>query len=153
MCKRIFKIQTLIKQLLTKYQIFMILPQISHFHKYRNFQVFLQLFRPTASSLWISWQGHVRNTLFHFCQLPPVNGWNSNLHLNLTAHFAFISGRLLRQAWANHGSDAYWLSQIPVQKSLQHARSYQNAWRQWRRAEGYQRSSIALLRYRERCYR
>ena len=27
----------LIKQLLTKYQIFTILPQISHFHKYRNF--------------------------------------------------------------------------------------------------------------------
>ena len=26
-----------IKQLLTKYQIFTILPQISHFHKYRNF--------------------------------------------------------------------------------------------------------------------
>ena len=37
MCKRIFKIQALIKQLLTKYQIFMILPQISYFHKYRNF--------------------------------------------------------------------------------------------------------------------
>ena len=36
-CKRIFKIQALIKQLLTKYQIFTILPQISHFHKYRNF--------------------------------------------------------------------------------------------------------------------
>ena len=51
MCKRIFEIRALIKQLLTKYQIFTILPQISHFHKYRNFQVFLQLFRPTASSL------------------------------------------------------------------------------------------------------
>ena len=37
MCKRIFKIQALIKQLLTKYQIFTILPQISHFHKYRKF--------------------------------------------------------------------------------------------------------------------
>ena len=37
MCKRIFKIRALIKQLLTKYQIFTILPQISHFHKYRNF--------------------------------------------------------------------------------------------------------------------
>ena len=33
----------------------------------------MQLFRSTASSLQISWQGHVRNTLFHFCQLPPVN--------------------------------------------------------------------------------
>ena len=37
MCKRIFKIQALMKQLLTKYQIFTILPQVSHFHKYRNF--------------------------------------------------------------------------------------------------------------------
>ena len=36
-CKRIFKIQALIKQLLTKYQIFTILPQISHFHKCHNF--------------------------------------------------------------------------------------------------------------------
>ena len=33
------------------------------------FQGCLQLFRSTASSLWILWQGHVRNTLFHFCQL------------------------------------------------------------------------------------
>ena len=32
-----FKIRALIKQLLTKYQIFTILPQISHFNKYRNF--------------------------------------------------------------------------------------------------------------------
>ena len=31
-----FKIQTLIKQLLTKYQIFMKLPQISHIHKNHN---------------------------------------------------------------------------------------------------------------------
>ena len=35
--KDFFKIQALIKQLLTKYQIFTILPQVSHFHKYRNF--------------------------------------------------------------------------------------------------------------------
>ena len=34
MCKRIFLIQASIKQLLTKYQIFTILPQISHFHKF-----------------------------------------------------------------------------------------------------------------------
>ena len=37
MCKRIFGIRASIKQLFTKYQIFTILPQISHFHKYRNF--------------------------------------------------------------------------------------------------------------------
>ena len=32
-----FEIRASIKQLVTKYQIFMILPQISHFHKNRNF--------------------------------------------------------------------------------------------------------------------
>ena len=32
-----FQIRASIKQLLTKYQIFMILPQISHFHKNHNF--------------------------------------------------------------------------------------------------------------------
>ena len=37
------------------------------------FQVYLQLFRPTASSLSILWQGHVRNTLFQFCQLWAIN--------------------------------------------------------------------------------
>ena len=35
--KEFFLIRALIKQLLTEYQIFTILPQISHFHKYRNF--------------------------------------------------------------------------------------------------------------------
>ena len=47
-------------------------PKFHIFTKIVIFQVYLQLFRPTASSLWILWQGHVRNTLFHFCQLPPV---------------------------------------------------------------------------------
>ena len=35
--KEFFLIQALIKQLLTKYQIFTILPKISHFQQYRNF--------------------------------------------------------------------------------------------------------------------
>ena len=46
-----FKIRTLIKQLLTKYQFFMKLPQISHIRKNDNFQVQLDLFRPTASTI------------------------------------------------------------------------------------------------------
>ena len=37
MCKRIFKSELQIKKLLTKYQIFTIYPQISHFHKFCNF--------------------------------------------------------------------------------------------------------------------
>ena len=40
-----FLIRASIKQLLTKYQIFMILPQISHFHKYRNFSSLFATFK------------------------------------------------------------------------------------------------------------
>ena len=39
------KIRASIKQLLTKYQIFTILPQISHFHKYRNFSSIFATFK------------------------------------------------------------------------------------------------------------
>ena len=48
------------------------------FHIFANiviFQVYLQLFRPTASSLLMVWQWHVRNTLFHFCQLWAVKAY------------------------------------------------------------------------------
>ena len=48
-------------------------PKFHIFTKIVIFQVYLQLFRPTASSLSILWQGHVRNTLFHFCPLWAVN--------------------------------------------------------------------------------
>ena len=50
------------------------MPQISHFHKYRNcFQVFLQLFRPTAINPYKFYGRDMSGyTLFHFCQLPPV---------------------------------------------------------------------------------
>ena len=57
------------KKLFTKYQIFTILPKFHIFTKIVIFHVYLQLFRATASSLSILWQGHVRNTLFHYCQL------------------------------------------------------------------------------------
>ena len=33
----------------------------------------MELFRPTVSTLWILWQGHVRNVLFDFCQLWAVS--------------------------------------------------------------------------------
>ena len=89
-CKRIFKIQALIKQLLTKYQFSRYWPKFHIFTNIVIFQVFLQLFRPTASSLQISWQGHVRNTLFHFCQLPLVNQQQLNAH-NWTSCFLFSS--------------------------------------------------------------
>ena len=59
------------KLLLTKYQIFTKLTQISYNHK--NVLFFFKhnwnFFRPTASSLEISWQGDDGNQLFQFCQL------------------------------------------------------------------------------------
>ena len=47
-------------------------PQISNIHKNCNFKK-LEIDRPTASSLQIVWEGHVRNLLFHFQQLKPLN--------------------------------------------------------------------------------
>ena len=48
------------------------LPNFHIFTKIIIFQVYLQLFRPAASSLWILWQGHVRNTLFIFASCEPL---------------------------------------------------------------------------------
>ena len=42
-------------------------PKFHIFTKIVIFKVYLPLFRP------ILWQGHVRNTLFHFCQLWAIN--------------------------------------------------------------------------------
>ena len=49
-------------------------PKFYIFTKVVILRVYLQLFRPTASTLYILWQGHVRNTFFHFCQLWVVKG-------------------------------------------------------------------------------
>ena len=54
-----------------KYQIFTKLPKISDIHKNRNFEVWLETDRPTASSFLILLQGHKRKLLFHF--LPGVS--------------------------------------------------------------------------------
>ena len=57
---------------MTKYQIFMILPQISHFHKFRNFSSIFATFE-TKCFIPINFMaGTCQNTHFHFCQLPPV---------------------------------------------------------------------------------
>ena len=64
------QIRASIKQFLTKYQIFTILPKISHFHQIVLFQVYLQLFRPTASSLNFM-AGTCQETSFSF--LPVVS--------------------------------------------------------------------------------
>ena len=73
MCKRIFKFQLQLSSYWLNIKFSRNCPKFHIFTKIVIFQVYLQLFRPTASSLWISWQGHVRNTLFHFCQLWAVN--------------------------------------------------------------------------------
>ena len=71
-CAKEFLNRASIKKLLTKYQIFTILPQISHFHKFRNFSSIFATFEANCFIPINFMQGHVRNTLFHFCQLPPV---------------------------------------------------------------------------------
>ena len=69
-----FYIRTLIRQLLTKYQFFKKLPQISHTHKNCKFKSIIGLFfRPTASTLEILLQWHVRNVLFIFASCEPLS--------------------------------------------------------------------------------
>ena len=60
----------------------------------------MQLFRPTASSLKNLWQGHVRNTLFHFCQLPPVKS-------SLYDHATDWANQNLILFWASSGTDCW----------------------------------------------
>ena len=73
MCKRIFKFELQLSSYSQNIKFSRYCPKFHIFTNIVILQVYLQLFRTTASSLWISWQGHVRNTRFHFCQLPPVN--------------------------------------------------------------------------------
>ena len=72
MCKRIFKFELQLSSYTQNIKFSRYCPKFHIFTNIVIFQVYLQLFRTTASSLYISWQGHIRNTLFHFCQLPPV---------------------------------------------------------------------------------
>ena len=48
-CAKEFEIRASIKKLLTKYQIFTKLPQISHFHKFRNFLSIFATFETNCS--------------------------------------------------------------------------------------------------------
>ena len=72
MCKRIFEFELQLRSYWQNIKFSRYCPKFPIFTNFVIFQVYLQLLRPIASSLSISWQGHVRNTLFHFCQLPPV---------------------------------------------------------------------------------
>ena len=72
MCKRIFNFELQLSSYWQNIKFSWYCPKFHIFTKIIIFQVYLQLFRPTASSLYILWQGYVRNTLFHFCQLWAV---------------------------------------------------------------------------------
>ena len=76
MCKRIFKFELQLSNYWQNTKFSRYCPKFHIFTKIVIFQAYLQLFRPTASSLQVLWPGHVRNTLFHFCQL-----WAVNIHI------------------------------------------------------------------------
>ena len=86
-CKRIFKFELQLSSYWQTIKFSQFCPKFHIFTKIIIFQVYLQLFRPTASSLEIVWQGHVRNTLLDFCQLWAVKcikAWGLLIHGNLS---------------------------------------------------------------------
>ena len=90
-CKRIFKFELQLSSYWQNIKFSWYCPKFHIFTKIVVFQVFLQLFWPTASFLKNLWQGHVRNTLFHFCQLWAVKGCSFNL-LILWSKYREFSG-------------------------------------------------------------
>ena len=95
-CKRIFKFELQLRSYWQNIKFSWNCPKFNIFTEIVIFQVYLQLFRPTAASLKILWQGHVRNTLFHFCQLWAVKGrvtWQNstgNIVLALSARTFYL---------------------------------------------------------------
>ena len=90
MCKRIFKFEL---QLISYWQNIKFSRNCPKFHiftKFVIFQVYLQLVRPTASSVSILWQGHVRNTLFHFWQLWAIKFIGTHFYHNQNKIFNFL---------------------------------------------------------------
>ena len=68
-----FSIWTLIKQLLTKYQLFTKLPKILYIYKNRNFvSIIEKRYNNCFYSIKILGQGHVGNLLFHFFSCEPL---------------------------------------------------------------------------------
>ena len=87
-----FQIRVSIKAVIDKISNFNeIAPNSTYSHKSQLLKYICNfLDQLIASSLLISWQGHVRNTLFHFCQLPPVKkGWNVDL-VDISSVWQFI---------------------------------------------------------------
>ena len=73
MCKRIFKFELQLSSYHQNIKFARHCPKFHIFTKIVIFKVYLHLFRPNASIPLILWQGHIRNTLFHFCKLWAVN--------------------------------------------------------------------------------
>ena len=73
-----FKIRATIKQLLTKYQIFTILPQISHFHKYCNFSSIFATFLDQLLHPYKFYGRDMSGILFFiFASCEPLMPYNS----------------------------------------------------------------------------
>ena len=68
MCKRIFKFELHWSSYWQNIKFSGYCPKFHILIKIVIFEVYFQFFRPTPSTLKILWRGHVRNTLFHFCQ-------------------------------------------------------------------------------------
>ena len=82
-CAKEFLIRALIKQLLKKYQICPILPQISHFHKKRFFffKYICKLFRPTASLYKFYGRDMSGILFFSFASCEPLSYIKFVFHL------------------------------------------------------------------------
>ena len=72
LCKRNFRFERQLNSYWQNIKFSRNCPKFHIFSKIVIFKVYLQLFRPTASSLWILWQENVRKTLFSSCQLWAV---------------------------------------------------------------------------------
>ena len=90
--QKIFWIRASIKKLLTKYQIFMILPQISHFHKFRNFSSIFATFE-TNCFIPINFYGRDMSGIlfFIFASCHPLR-----TPVQLMLHFWTIHARRSR---------------------------------------------------------
>ena len=88
-----FEIRASIKQLLTKYQIFTILPQISHFYKYRNFSSIFCNFLHQLLHPYKFYGRDVPGILFFiFASFEPLN----NIYELLFCIFNFHVNYMLR---------------------------------------------------------
>ena len=107
MCKRISKFELQLSSYWKNIKFSRYCPKFHIFTKIVIFQVYLQLFRPTTSSLSILWQGHIRNTVFHFCQLWAVN----------VTHVTTYDNNMPKQHWQLFNREKLYLHAMIKQKA------------------------------------